>query len=273
MAIISISRELAALGDEIALEFAELRGYRFIDKQALENRITSYGFNGAKLEKYDEKKPAFWASLSKDRDDYIHYLKTALYTEAEAGSCIFVGRGAHAVFKDVPGCIFVRLIAPLPVRIERVKSYFRCEEKRAKQIIEQSDKDRSAFHRYFFDIDWANPVNYHLVLNTGIVHPASVAEVIHHLVQLLVTPETESQLKSRLQALSLGQKIVHHILYTLGIPIHFLEAHCTEDRVILRGVANAQSAVEAAVAGAQQVPGVGHVESEIQIIQEYSVMP
>jgi cytidylate kinase len=273
MAIITISRELAALGDEIAHELAELTGYRFVDKQALENRITSYGFNSTKLEKYDEKKPAFWASLSKDRDDYIHYLKTALYTEAEAGSCIFVGRGANAIFKDVPGCIFIKLTAPLSVRIERVKSYFRCDEKRAKQIIEQSDKDRSAFHRFFFDIDWVNPVHYHMVLNTGFVHPATAAEEIQHLVPLLVTPETEAQLKARLQSLSLGQKVMHHILYTLGIPIHFLEAVCTGDRLVLRGVANSQSAVEAAVAAAQQVPGVGQVESEIQIIQEYSVMP
>lgn len=273
MAIITISRELAALGDEIAHELAEQTGYRFVDKQSLENRITSYGFNSSKLEKYDEKKPAFWASLSKDRDDYVHYLKTALYTEAEMGSCIFVGRGANAIFKDIPGCIFVRLIAPLSVRIERVKSYFRCDEKRAKQIIEQSDKDRAAFHRYFFDIDWANPTNYHLVINTGIVHPTSAAEEIRHLLQLLIAPDTETQLKARLQALSLGQKIIHHILYTLGIPIHFLEALCDGDRVVLRGVANSQSAVEAAVAGAQQVPGVTQVESEIQIIQEYSVMP
>ncbi|MCA1950215.1 MAG: cytidylate kinase family protein [Treponema sp.] len=273
MAIITISRELAALGDEIAHELAELTGYRFVDKQALENRITSYGFNSEKLEKYDEKKPAFWASLSRDRDDYIHYLKSALLAEAELGPCIFVGRGANAVFKDIPGCIFIRLVAPLAIRIERVKSYFRCDEKRAKQIIEQSDKDRSAFHRYFFDIDWANPVHYHLVLNTGFVHPASAAEEIRHLVSLMVTPDTEAQLKTRLQSLSLGQKVIHHILYTLAIPIHFLEASCIGDTVVLRGVANSQSAVEAAVAGAQQVPGVSHVQSEIQVVQEYSVMP
>lgn len=273
MAIITISRELAALGDEIGHELAELTTYRFIDKQALENRITSFGFNSTKLEKYDEKKPAFWASLSKDRDDYLHYLKIALYTEAEAGPCIFVGRGAHAVFKDVPGCIFIRLGAPLSVRIERVKSYFRCDEKRAKQIIGQSDKDRSAFHRYFFDIDWANPNNYHMVINTGLVHPATAAEEIQHLVQLIVTPEIENQLKAQLQSLGLGQRVIHHILYTLGIPIHFLEALCSGARVVLRGVANSQAAIEAAVSGAQQVPGVGAVESEIQIIQEYSVMP
>lgn len=273
MAIITISRELAALGDEIAHELAELTGFRFVDKQALEDRITSYGFNGAKLDKYDEKKPAFWASLSKDRDDYLHYLKTALYTEAEAGSCIFVGRGANAIFKNLPACLFIRLSAPMPIRIERVKSYFKCDEKRARQIIEQSDKDRSGYHRYFFDIDWEDPANYHMIINTSLVHPASAAEEIKHLLSIIVTPESEAQLRSGLQNLTMEQKILHHILYTLAIPIHFLEADYQGNAVVLRGVANSQSAIEAAVAGAQQVPGVNAVQSEIQVIQEYSVMP
>ncbi|MDR0623927.1 MAG: cytidylate kinase-like family protein, partial [Treponema sp.] len=78
MAIITISRELAALGDETAHELAKLLNYRLVDKQVLEEQIKSYGIAGHKFEKYDERKPSFWASLSQDRDDYLHYLKTAV---------------------------------------------------------------------------------------------------------------------------------------------------------------------------------------------------
>ncbi|MFQ3547028.1 MAG: cytidylate kinase-like family protein, partial [Termitinemataceae bacterium] len=207
MAIITISRELAALGDEIAHELAELTKFPFIDKQTLETRITAFGFNGEKFEKYDEKKPSFLEALSKDRDDYVHYLKTALYAEAEKGSAIFIGRGANAIFKDLPGTLCIRLVAPLSVRIERVKNYFRCDEKRAKQIIEQSDKDRAKFHIYYFDLDWAHPANYHIVINTGFIHPVTAAEEIKHLLDLYITPEQDAQLKIRLRELSLGQRI------------------------------------------------------------------
>jgi len=102
MAIITISRQLAALGDETAHELAKMMDYHFVDKSALEQRITSYGFVSSKLEKYDERKPSFWASLSQDRDDYLHYLKTALLAEAEGGNCVFVGRGAQIVSRDSP---------------------------------------------------------------------------------------------------------------------------------------------------------------------------
>ncbi len=273
MAIITISRELAALGDETAHELAKLLSYRFVDKQALEQRITSYGFAGAKLEKYDERKPSFWASLSQDRDDYLHYLKTAFYAEAEEGNCVFIGRGANAVFKDLPAMLSVRLVAPLPIRIERVKSYFRCDDKRARQIIEQSDHDRDGFHRYFFDMNWTDPDNYHLTLNTGTLHPATAAELIVGLKAMVINADAETAARGKIRELTLSQQVVHHVLYARKIPIHFLEAHVSESSVVLHGVANSQSSVEAAVSAAREVCAGKSVASEIQVVQEYSVMP
>ncbi|MDR0877654.1 MAG: cytidylate kinase-like family protein [Treponema sp.] len=273
MAIITISRELAALGDETAQELAKLLNYRFVDKQALEERIKSYGVAGRKFEKYDERKPSFWASLSQDRDDYLHYLKTAIFAEAEEGSCVFIGRGASVVFRNVPGVLSIFLVAPYEIRAERVKSYFHCDDKRVRQIIDQSDHDRTGFHRYFFDMDWKDPGNYHLSLNTGRLHPAICAEIIKNLKDRVFTPETEAQNTARLKELTLGQQVKHHIIYEREIPIHFLEASVSNNMVILYGVANSQSLVEAALAAARDVAASASVQTEIQIVQEYSVMP
>jgi cytidylate kinase len=273
MAIITISRQLAALGDETANELAKLLDYRFVDKLSLEERIKSYGVVGRKLEKYDERKPSFFASLSQDRDDYLHYLKTAMLTEAGAGSCVFIGRGAAAVFKNVPGVLSVFLVAPMNIRCERVKSYFHCDDKRARQIIEQSDHDRIGFHRYFFDLDWNDPSNYHLTLNTGNLHPATAAKIIKDLRDHAIDPGSEAQSTIRLMELTLGQQLIHHILYEKELPIHFLEAVVAEGQVTLFGVANSQALVEAAVSAAKEVPSVISVRSEIQVVQEYSVMP
>ncbi|MDR2103710.1 MAG: cytidylate kinase-like family protein, partial [Treponema sp.] len=210
MAIIAISRELAALGDETAHELAKTLNYRFIDKHVLEERIKSYGVAGRKLEKYDERKPSFWASLSQDRDDYLHYLKTAVLTEAETGSCVFIGRGAGMILKSLPGVLSVFLVAPYDIRAERVKSYFHCDDKRARQIIEQSDHDREGFHRYFFDMQWQDPGNYHLTLNTGYLHPSLCAEIIKQLRDHIITSDIEAQNAVRLKELILGQRIKHH---------------------------------------------------------------
>jgi cytidylate kinase len=282
MAIITISRELATLGDETARELAKLLGCPIVDKHTLAERIKSYGIEDSKLMKYDERKPSFFASLSRDRDDYLHYLKTAILAEsercsAERGSCIIIGRGSGAIFKNLPAHISIFLAAPPEIRIERVKHYFHCDEHRARQIIERSDQDRIGFHRYFFDIDWRDPGNYHITLNTGISTPAVCAEIVMLFKNRIFTPEAEEQNKTRLKELILEQRIKHNIAYEHGIPVHFLEVTVAAGVATLYGVANSQTSADAAMKAAEEtVNADGNrvtVHNEIQIVHEYTVMP
>ena len=60
MAVIAISRQVAAYGDEIATELASLLNYTFVDRKSIESKIISLGFLAEKLEKYDEKKARFF---------------------------------------------------------------------------------------------------------------------------------------------------------------------------------------------------------------------
>ncbi|MDR2211429.1 MAG: cytidylate kinase family protein [Spirochaetaceae bacterium] len=273
MAIVTISRELAALGDEIAHELANLLKYRFVDKKRLEDLMKDLGLAEQKMEKYDERKPSFWASLSQDRDDYLHYLKTAIFSEAGQGNCVFIGRGCAAILRGMPGVLSIFLSAPPEIRIERVKSYFHCDERRARQIIDHSDRDREGFHQYFFEMKWKGPENYHLTLNTGILHPQCCAELIQIMLEKTVTKETETQGSLRIKDLVLGQQVVHHILFDKNIPIHFLEVAVQSGAVTLFGVANSQTLVEAAVSTAKEVPAAGPVSSEIQVVQEFTIVP
>ncbi|MCL2269849.1 MAG: cytidylate kinase-like family protein [Treponema sp.] len=277
MGIIAVSRELAALGDETARELAQTLGYHFVGKHALEERIKSFGIGNQKFLKYDERKPSFLASFSQDRDDYLHYLKTAIYTEAEQGNSVFIGRGAGVVLKNMPGYFSLFLASPLNIRIERVKSYFQCDERRARQIIETSDKNRAGFHRYFFDIDWRDPGNYHLSLNTGIFHPADCAKIISQFKDRFFSPESEKQNAARLKELILGQQVKHCIRYEQEIPIHFLEVSVSGNSITLHGVANSQALVDAALNATVRMTGTDEnpstVQSEIQIVREYSIMP
>ena len=273
MAIITISRELAALGDETAHELAKQLNYRFVDKNALEERIKSYGVTGSKLQKYDEKKPSFWASLSQDRDDYLHFLKSAIFTEAGQGSTVFIGRGAAVILKNVPGVFSVFLVAPPEIRLERVKSYFHCDDRRARQIIEQSDRDREGYHRYFFDVKWQDAGNYHLALNTGHLHPEVCAEIVKFMQDRVMTEDAEVKNVQRIREISLGQQIKHYILYEKEMPIHFLEATVSGNTVHLYGVTNSQSLIEAAVSCAAELAPGSSILSEIQVVHEYSILP
>ncbi|MCL2601060.1 MAG: cytidylate kinase family protein [Treponema sp.] len=273
MGIITISRELAALGDETARELAKLLGYRLVDKDALEERVQSYGIAAKKFRKYDERKPSFFAALSQDRDDYLHYMRAAIFAEAEQGCCVIVGRGANVILKDMPALITVFLSARSEIRIERVKSYFHCDERRAAQIIERSDKDRTGFHRSFFNIEWGHPGNYHVAFNTGIFSPAECAELVGGLKQRLFTQEKEAWNHTILKNLSLEHQIKHRILYEQELPIRFLEISVSDNTVTLYGTTNSQALLDAALNSAREVADSANVRNEIQIIREYGVMP
>jgi cytidylate kinase len=272
MAIVTVSRELAALGDECAHELAEILHCRLVDKKVLEERMKNLGATERKIQKYDERRPSFWASLSQDRDDYLHYLKSAVFSEAGLGNCILMGRGCAALLRGVPGILSVFLSAPDDIRLERVRSYFHCDERRARQIVEQSDHDREGFYQNFFEMKWKEPENYHLSLNTGLLHPELCAALVKTALEKTVTPETETAGALRIKDMILGQQVVHHILFDKSIAVHFLEAEVEAGGVTLYGVVNTPSLVEAAIQGAKEVPAVCSVSSEIQVVQEYSVV-
>ncbi len=273
MAIICVARELAALGDETVRELVQMSGYRAVDKEYLENRMAELGVKPETRAKYDERKPGFWASLSQDRDDYLHYLKTALFEEAAKGDCIVAGRGGFAIFAGVPGVISVKLVAPREVRMARLREHFHCNDKQAESMIKQSDHDRKGFHDYFFNVDWSDPANFDLTINTFREHPATVAALIDKLRTLVVTEEQEKACMTRVKELNLGQKVVTQIVYAKSVPIHFLEADVSGCKVTLHGVANTQNAIDAAGAAAMELPGVELVDNAIQIVQEFAVMP
>jgi cytidylate kinase len=273
MAIITIARELASLGEETARELVDRCGYKLIDKEYLEAKLNSIGIGPEKREKYDEKSPGFWASLSQQRDDYLHFLKTAILDAADENNCVIMGRGGYAILRGIPHMIAVKITAPLSQRLERTKKAFSCENKQALQILEQSDHDRSGFHKYFFSTSWADAREYDLTLNTGNVDPAQAAAVIDSLRKHLVVKEREESGVQKVADLVLAQKIVTEIIYSRKIPVHFLEATVEKGHVVLHGVANAQSSIDTALAAAHGVPGVGQVESAIQLVQEFTVMP
>ena len=105
MAIVAISRQLATFGDEIASVAAEKLNFKFIRKDELEKRIVQLGFSPEKLGKYDEKKPGFFAALVKDRDEYLHYLQTAVLEAASQNNCVLIGRGAYIILEGVPNVV------------------------------------------------------------------------------------------------------------------------------------------------------------------------
>ncbi len=273
MAIITISRQVAALGDEIAAAAAQLLGYKFFDRQYIEKKIVQMGFPPEKLKKYDERKPGFFASLAKDRDEYLDYLQTAVLEAASEGNCVLIGRGAFAILEGVPNLFSVRFIAHDSIRIARLMKEFNWDEKRALQRIEESDANRLGFHKSFFNLTAEDPAHFHMVLNTGLIDVARAAYMISEMVQRLVTIEQEEKGRKKMTDLLSAQKLVNKLIFEHKLNINFLHAVIDEDRLILQGVADSAALAERAVQIACEFMPDKTIESCISVVQDFKAYP
>lgn len=269
MAVITISRQVAALGDEIAGALAERLGYTFINRKMIEKRLIELGFSEEKLKKYDERKPGFFASLAKDRDEYFDYLQTAMLEAASQGDCVLIGRGSFIILEDLPNRVSVRLVASTQVRIERLMREFAWNEKQARQRIDESDANRLGFHKSFFNLVNEDPSYFHLTLNTALMDIDTAVESIALLKNRIITQAEEERGKAKIAELLQAQKLVNKLLFEYKLPINFLRAVIDGNTVTLQGVADSIAIVEQAVARASAIMPDKKVESSISVVQDF----
>lgn len=267
MAVMTISRQLGSLGTEIAKVLNEKLQLNYLDKIKLEKALVSeYGISGKSIEKYDEKKPPLWDIFSSDKDRYLHFMKTAIYEFAKQGNCIIIGRGGQILLKDIPGVLHVRVIAPLELRIERIKQQYSYKNKLAEQLIRHSDHDRTGFHKFFFHVNWEDPCWYDLVINTQSFTGENAVDLIKDALNMFGVEEKKSETERKLADLCLGQEVMTHIAYKEQIPIRFLEALAEDGVVTLSGSTSTSEDIEYCETVARKVPGVKDVINEVYLI-------
>jgi cytidylate kinase len=89
-----------------------------------------------------------------------------------------VGRAAPAVLAREENSLHVKLIAPRPYRIQASAERLGLDPRKAAEILDETDAMRQRYLRQFYRRDWNDPVNYHMVLNTGILGPEGATEII-----------------------------------------------------------------------------------------------
>ena len=273
MAIIAISRQVAALGDEIAEATAKKLNYSFINRKEIERRIISLGFPESELKKYDERKPGFFASLAKERDEYLDYLQIAILEAAAEGDCILIGRGSFIILDDLPNVLTLRFIAKDSVRRKRLMKEFNWDEKQANQRITESDTNRLGFHKSFFNLENENPALFHMVLNTGVLDVESASDIIVNLVKNNITAEDEAAGKAKIADLICAQRLVNTLIFEYKLNINFLHAKNENGVITLQGVADSSAVVEKALAVSKKILPGYKIESGISVVQDFKTYP
>jgi hypothetical protein len=96
----------------------------------------------------------------------------------KAGHVIVVGRGATVITSRMAGVFHVRLVAPLPNRIERVQRLHGLNRKEAARFIEREDRGSRRYVEAHFHARIEDELLYHLIINTDRIPCADAAMLI-----------------------------------------------------------------------------------------------
>jgi cytidylate kinase len=116
-------------------------------------------------------------------DKYLKHLMKMVGIIGRHGGAVLVGRGSNFILPPERR-LRLRIIASRQVRIENVAQEYQVSQKEAKRRIIQTESERRAFIRKYFNADIDDPSNYDLVINTDILTVDAAVSAIRGVLKL-----------------------------------------------------------------------------------------
>ncbi|HOI14720.1 MAG TPA: cytidylate kinase-like family protein [Geobacteraceae bacterium] len=195
---ITISRQIGCGGAYIGQEVAKSLGCRYLDREIVRHVANHLKEDESLLIDRQERISSFWENLVRScsvcipetgyipppvrpiMDSELFAVEALIIRKiAERYSSVIVGRGAFHILSDISGLVNVFLHATPEFRLRRVMDVFDIKDsEKAKNLIEDSDRQRRKFIRVLSGRDWTDARNYHLSIDTGVVGFADACEMI-----------------------------------------------------------------------------------------------
>jgi cytidylate kinase len=202
--IITISREFGAAGGQVAQQLADALGWTLIDNELIDEVAKRAGLEPEEVAEREERAPSFIERLSRTlasampefvapeggtlpdttEERLVKVTEGTVSDLAGHENIVLVGRAAAAVLASRPGAIHVKVVAPRQERIARIAARMGVDLKEAEKLVNDSDGNRSRYHKQYYQRDWNDASSYHLVVNTGKVGLEGAVALIQRLREL-----------------------------------------------------------------------------------------
>jgi cytidylate kinase len=183
MGIVTVSRQYGAGGLTVSAALADALGYRFADREIVEQAAARVGLDGDLAEHLDERVPALvekvglaLAAASPEfglvappaADDRLlaEEVRHVLESMASAGGFVVLGRGGQAALQGRTDAVHISLVGDLADRMARIMRSQGLNESEARDACRRVDAERAGYVRRFYGVDIADPLLYDAVLNT-----------------------------------------------------------------------------------------------------------
>lgn len=193
--VLTIEREYGSGGGDIARQLADRLGWKLWDQLLTDQIARRLECASQQVEQKEERNDPLYYRLFKSflRGSYegtlnAHKLKIAdaegirkvseqlVRAAAKEGNAVIVGRGAGYYLRDLPDSFHVFIYAPFEERVRRLQQKGKSQEE-AIQLAETVDKDRKAFIKEYFGIEWPARHFFQMMVNSS-MGDAAVVELV-----------------------------------------------------------------------------------------------
>lgn len=198
--LITVSRQYGAGGSEVARRVAAALGWRVVDNELVDQVAARAGLPPERVAEREERVSTFVERLARtlaaatpevfspidSAGVVVEFPGAALVKITEAvvreiaagGRVVLVGRAAPAVLGRQADALHVKLVAARAFRIQVCCTRLGCNATHAATVLDDADKMRARYSREYYRRDWDDPVNFHMVLNTGLLGFDGATEII-----------------------------------------------------------------------------------------------
>ena len=186
--VITISREFGSGGRTIGKQVADRLGIPCYDQALIEKIADVSGLSKDFVAERGEYtlKGGWLANAFADRpinglsvQDYLWTVQRKTILElAEAGPCVIVGRCGDYILNGKADCLKVFIHASIEKRAERIVEKYGESDVAPEKRLRDKDIRRSAYYRYYTDMEWGIAKNYDIALDSGVVGIDRCVEII-----------------------------------------------------------------------------------------------
>jgi cytidylate kinase len=160
MPVVLISRGTMSGGQNLAHCLSKRLSLRCVCREDLLSAVDRHGGHARKVVESLERATRAYEQFTQNRRPFLILMRHALLGFIREGDIVYHGYAGHLLVPSAPGCMRVRISAPLPLRARNAMQRLGVSESEAKDAVQREDDDRVRWSRYMYGRDVRDPHLY-----------------------------------------------------------------------------------------------------------------
>jgi cytidylate kinase len=266
MPVIALTQGMGSLAQDIAEQLAADLGIDTLQHEVAERVADKMHVSKSLINRLRAGKLGLIERFTADREAVAVYTAQEVLEVAAKGNVVLRGWGATALLRSVPHVPCIRIMRPFGQRVQWLMKQLDTDDREvAENEIKRSDQSNATRMHEQFGVDWGDPVNFDLVLNTERLSIDTCVQMVKALVARPEFAETEVS-RALLQSMALHSRVRAALRADETTSDVDVVIEGSGGMVVLRGIVVSVAERDAATKVAAAVSGVTGVDSQLRVM-------